>query len=252
MTASLARIFRHPVKSIGFEEIRNASLSEGRVLPFDRIWAISTAEARFDSPLSDWAPKRDFVRGAAAPGLMAVAAHTHDDGSIEFTHPELWHLRIDLDTPADQAKLIAWLKPLWPENRPAPRAVEKPGLALTDSREAFVSILSLDSLDDLSARSGKTLSPPRFRGNLWLRGMAPWAERDLLGRRLRIGTTAEIEIVEPITRCRATCASPETGTEDFNTLGALKEITGDTTFGLFGLVRRAGEIARDDAVEVLP
>lgn len=251
MTATLARIFRHPVKSIGFEEITSASLHEGRVLPFDRIWAISTVGAGFDSPLTGWAPKRDFVRGAAAPGLMAVAAHTHDDGSIEFTHPELWHLRVDPDDAADQAKLIAWLKPLWPENRPAPRAVEKPGPALTDSRESFVSILSLDSLDDLSARTGKALSAPRFRGNLWLRGLAPWAERDLPGRRLRIGT-AEIEIIEPITRCRATCASPETGTEDFDTLGALKQITGDTTFGLFGLVRRAGEIARNDAVEVLP
>lgn len=248
MTARLAHIFRHPIKSIGHEEIRTASLSEGRVLPFDRVWAVATEQAKFDGPLTGWASKMNFVRGAAAPGLMAVIARTHDDGTVELTHPDLWHLRINPDLPADQVKLMEWLRPLW--DGAAPRSVECPGVALTDQRAARISVLSLSSLADFGARTGVPMSPHRFRGNLWIEGWAPWIERDLVGRRIRIGA-AEIEFVAPIGRCRATHANPETGVEDLDTLAALRATHGDQNFGLFGIVTRPGEIARGDVVETL-
>lgn len=251
MTARLAHIVRHPIKSIGYETLHHASLSKGRVLPFDRTWAVSHEAAGFDGPLGHWAPKRNFVRGVAAPGLMAVAARAMDDGTIELTHPELWHLRLDPDSPADQAKLIEWLRPLWPGNRPAPRAVERvEGIALTDMSEPYISILSLSSLTMLSKAAGQPLSPHRFRGNLWVEGWEPAAERDLIGRRLRIGTT-ELEIAMPITRCRATCANPETGAEDVETLRLLETLWGNTQFGVYATVLTGGDIASGDRVEIL-
>lgn len=251
MTAHLAHLVRHPIKSVGHEDITGALLDEGRAMPFDRLWAISHEEARFNGPLAEWASKRNFVRGVAAPGLMAVTARTMDDGRIELTHPELWHLVVDPDRAEDQAKLIAWLAPLWPANRPAPRRVERvPGVTLADMAEPYVSILSLASLGALSDATGSPMSRHRFRGNLWVEGWAPWAERDLVGRRLRIGA-AELEVAMPITRCRATCANPETGTEDVDTLAALRALNGDTLFGLYATVTRGGEIARGDTVEIL-
>lgn len=250
MTAELAHIFRHPIKSIGYEEVRTASLSEGRVLPFDRVWAVSTTQAKFESPLRDWASKMNFVRGVAAMGLAAVTARLREDGRIELAHPDLAPLCIDPDLPADQAALMRWIAPLWGPDLPAPRAVERPDTALTDQRERRISILSMASLADLAERTGIPMAPARFRGNLWVSGWAPWAERDLTGRRLRIGA-AEIEIVEPIGRCRATHANPETGREDLDMLAALRAIHGDQTFGQFGIVTRAGAIARGDAVEIL-
>lgn len=249
MTPTLGHIFRHPVKSIGYEETQTASLMQGRVLPFDRLWAIST-EGRLPHPLTAWAPKSAFLRGAAAPELMAVTAQTHDDGRITFTHPALPPVTIDLGSEPDQATFVDWLRPLWPENRPAPRAVECPGVALTDSRDAFVSILSLSSLHDFAEYTGVEMSPHRFRGNLWVDGWPAWAERDMVGKTLRIGK-ALIEIIEPIGRCRATCANPVTGKEDFDTLAALKARNGDADFGLFGLVRQGGDIARNDPVEIV-
>ncbi|MCT2539429.1 MOSC domain-containing protein [Sedimentimonas flavescens] len=251
MTARLAHIFRHPIKSVGYEEIRSAPLTKGRVLPFDRVWAIAHEGAKFDAPLSEWASKTNFVRGVAAPGLMAVQAKTQDDGTIELAHPDLWHLRIAPDRAEDQVKLIEWLRPLWPENRPAPRSVESvAGAALSDMPDPYVSILSLGSLAALSQRAGTPMSPHRFRGNLWVDGWNAGAERDLIGRRLKIGAT-ELEIAMPITRCRATCANPETGSADIDTLALLDAQWGDHEFGLYATVITGGEIARGDSVEVL-
>lgn len=251
MTAHLAHIVRHPIKSVGYEEIGGALLEEGRVLPFDRLWAISHEAAKFEGPLTEWARKMNFVRGVAAPALMAVQAKTHEDGSVELTHPDLWHLRFNPERAEDQVKLIQWLKPLWPENRPAPRAVERvPGVALTDMAEPYISLLSLSSLAALGAAAGVALQKHRFRGNLWVEGWAPWAERNLVGKRLKVGA-AVLEVAMPITRCRATCANPESGAEDVETLDWLTRLNGDTLFGLYATVIDGGEIAQGDRVEIL-
>lgn len=251
MTPRLAQITRHPIKSVGYEDIGTASLQRGRGLPLDRVWAVSHAAAKFETPLSEWARKMNFVRGVAAPELMAVQAQMQDDGRIVLSHPKLTPVCLDLERPEDQARLIEWLMPLWPANRPAPRAVERvEGIALTDMAEPYVSLLSLSSLAALEAEAGCAVSPHRFRGNLRVEGWQPWAERDLIGKRLRIGATV-LEIAMPITRCRATCANPATGADDLETLDILTRLNGDTLFGLYATVETGGTITCGDPVEIL-
>lgn len=251
MTAHLANIVRHPIKSIGFEDIQSAPLMQGRVLPFDRVWAVSHEAAKFESPLGVWARKLNFVRGVAAPKLMAVKARMDQGGQITLTHPEVPALTLDPDRAEDQARLIDWLKPLWPESRPAPRAVERvESVALADMAEPYISLLSLSSLAALGEAAGVALSRHRFRGNLWVEGWAPWAERDLVGKRLRIGG-AVLEVAMPITRCRATCTNPETGVEDLEMLELLERLNGDWHFGCYATVIESGTITLNDTVEVL-
>ena len=161
---------------------------------------------------------------------------------------------LDLDTTeqevtaADQQRLIDWLRPLWPEVRPEPaRVIRVPGQALTDQDQPLVSINSLSSLADLSARLGRDLSPHRFRGNIWVEGWAPFAELDLIGRDIRIGA-AILRVEAPIGRCRATGANPETGAQDADTMGALETGYGHTDFGVFARVVQGGAITLGDEV----
>ncbi|KKL12864.1 hypothetical protein LCGC14_2531530, partial [marine sediment metagenome] len=91
------------------------------------------------------------------------------------------------------------------------------------------------------------LSILRWRGNLWFDGLAPWAEADWPGRTFRLGA-ALLRIREPITRCRATTANPETGQSDADTLGALRGF-GHQTFGVYAEVIEGGPIARGDKLE---
>jgi uncharacterized protein YcbX len=118
---------------------------------------------------------------------------------------------------------------------------------MSDAPFASVSVLNMASLRALSQKLGQDLDPRRFRGNLWLDGLAPWEEFDLMGKRLRIGD-AELEVVEPIGRCRATEANPETGRRDAATLAALEDGWGHTDYGVYTMVRRAGRVAIGDTV----
>lgn len=247
-SAGLAGIVRHPVKSVGFEELEAVTLAAGRPLPGDRAWAVAHAAAALPAD-GGWAPKMNFLRGVAGPELMAIRAATLPGGRLALTHPRAGTLELDPATEGD--RLVAWLAPLWPEGRPAPaRLVAAPPTGMGDTPEPFVAVLSLASLRALGQRLGQTLSAHRFRGNLWLEGLAPWEEFDLIGRRLRIGG-AVLALRERITRCKATTANPETGRLDADTLGALEAAYGHTDFGVYAEVVEGGPIRLGDPVERL-
>ncbi|KPQ05957.1 MAG: putative Fe-S protein [Rhodobacteraceae bacterium HLUCCA12] len=227
------------------------TLTAGRTLPFDRAWAVAHQAAGFDQP-EGWEPKLKFLRGWAAGNLQAIRAEFDDETRrITLRHPDRPDLNATL--PEDGAALVDWLRPLWPERRPAPAALvaRRDGGALTDVPDPYVSVLSLASNRVLGARLGQDLSIHRWRGNLWLDGLAPWEEFDLIGQTLAIGDT-RLRVEERITRCRATCANPQTGLDDADTLGALEAGYGHIDFGVYARVIEGGPVARGDKVEILP
>lgn len=255
MTARLVQILRHPIKSIGLEQIEGASLTEGGALPFDREWAVLNERSKLtraeDGRASGWGKKVNFLTGRAGAALMQVTAHETAPGRWMFEHPDVWHLEIDPSNPADQVKLIEWLRALWPADAPAPTSVVRaPGQALCDQPYSCLSLIGTASLADLSKRAGQELSRRRFRANLWVEGWAPFAELDLVGRNLRIGS-AEFEVRERVGRCRATDVNPETGARDVDMLQVLQGEYGHPDLGVFLTVTKAGEIARGDQIEVL-
>lgn len=251
MTLRLGHICRHPIKSVGFETLETTTLSAGRTLPLDREWAVAHDAAKFGPDLDAWAPKMNFLRGVSGPLLMAISAATDESArSLRLSHPAAGSITLRPDDPADCARLIAWLTPLWPDGRPAPAFVARvPGQAMTDMPDPFVSILNTASNRALGQRLGKDLSIHRWRGNLWIDGMEPFAEFALVGRTLAIGT-ARLEVRQPITRCKATTVDPATGVVDADTLGGLEAGWGHQDFGVYAAVIAGGEIRAGDRVVV--
>lgn len=250
--ARLAHIVRHPVKSLGFQEIERAALTKGRPLPFDRRWALATQAAGFDSDTVAWAMKNRFVRGAAAGTLQAVRAEFDDNtGRLTLTHPS--KLPFNGVLPDDGPALREWVRPLWPDTRPEPdRLVACTNDdAFGDVPEPYLSILSLTSNRILGKRMGFDLSIHRWRGNLWLEGLAPWEEFDLLGREIQIGE-ARLKVEHRIARCVATTYDPATGREGGDTLTALEQGWEHTDFGVYARVIQSGTIALNDTMTVLP
>lgn len=242
MTIRLAQICRHPIKAYGRELLASVRLSAGAGLPFDREWAVAHEAAKL---VPGWNPCMNFTRGAKAPALMAVTARLDEaTRRVTLSHPERERITVAPDDPADQARLVAWADPLIPTGRARPASVVAGGRAITDSDFPSVSVLSLTSLAELSARMGTDLSVHRWRANLWLDGAAPWAEWGWIGQRFRLGG-AVLEVVERITRCVATTVDPDTGKVAGDTLAALETGYGHQDFGVYARVIEGGEIALD-------
>ncbi|OWU83999.1 molybdenum cofactor biosysynthesis protein [Oceanicola sp. 22II-s10i] len=241
--ATLARIWRHPVKGVGCETLDGAMLAPDRPLPGDRAYGILTGDTQ---DTGDWQSCRYFARGCYGPALMAVTAETQADGRITFRHPDRPEITLDPET--EGARLVAWTAAMYPDERPAPRELVKaPSIGLSDANYPSISILGLAALDALSLAAGVPMDPRRFRGNLWLDGLSPFEEFDWVGKRIRIGG-AELEVTERIDRCRATEADPETGQRNVNTLAVLRDNFGHVDFGVKARVVTGGQIATGDTV----
>lgn len=247
MEARVTSLWRHPIKAHGAEAISASAFEAGRTMPWDRIWAIVHDASRVGSGAIGWVPCVNFSRGAKSPSLMAIRAKTDETtGRITLTHPDVAPLTVNLDDPAEATHLIDWVLQLSNPGRARPsHVVRAGGNGLTDSRFASVAVLSRASLADLSTQIGRDLAEERFRGNIWLEGLAPWEEFDLIGREIRIGT-ATFAVRERITRCMATAANPETGRIDADTLGTLEANWHHRDFGVYAKVIGSGRVALGD------
>ena len=121
---------------------------------------------------------------------------------------------------------------------------------MTDTDYPSISLLNLASNDAVAKAICQPISALRWRGNIHLEGFEPWEEFDWVGKSLRIGE-AELTIREPIQRCMATTANPDTGIRDADILGTLNKHWGHQDFGVYAEVSRPGDISAGDRIEVL-
>ncbi len=248
MTATLAHIARHPIKSHGRQDLASVLLTAGQSLPFDRHWAVAHEAAKL---VPGWNACVNFARGSKAPGLMAIWA-TLDEATatVTLTHPDKPDLTFRPDDADDLPRFLDWVRDLNPADREQPVSIVAGGVAMTDTDFPSVSIFGLASNRDLSARMGHDLSPYRWRGNLWIDGLQPWAEFEWVGRDVQIGG-AVLHVEERIVRCKATSANPMTGQIDADTLGALNAGYGHQDFGVYARVISGGAVALGDTVTLL-
>lgn len=244
--ASLAGLWRHPVKSVGHEALDTVALAAGACLPGDRVWAVAHGASAFDSGAPGWVGPNNFLRVTHAPRLAQVSARL-DGRRLHLMHPDVAALTAEPDTPEGADAIAAWAGALADGARPGPYRLAKAAQAMTDVREPWVAVLSLASLRALSQRAGVTADPRRFRGNLWIEGCAPWEEGEWVGRVLTVGAV-RLRVVDPIWRCRATEANPETGRYDAPMLDCLRAATGDTAFGIYAEVMDGGTVTVGDPV----
>ena len=239
----LAEIWRHPIKSHGREAVDAFDIAPGGTIPFDRLWAVAHEAAKLDG--SGWVACANFSRGAKTPALMAITARMDED-LVTLSHPDRPDLTFDPDD--DNRVFLDWIAPLTDPSRAAPSGIVRAGArGFTDTPFPSISLGNPVSHRAVEQKAGRSLSRHRWRANLWVDGLAPWEEFDLVGRDIALGT-ATFRIEERITRCRATMANPDTGRIDADTLGALEEGWGHRDFGIYLACTAPGRVAVGDTV----
>lgn len=247
MSATLAGIWRHPVKSLGREAMERVDLTVGAWLPCDRLWAVAHDKARIDA--GQWAKCANFLRCTHGAGLMAVTARLDGD-QVTLDHPDAGQHVLEPDGADAFDSLRDWLTRIWPADLPAPTGIYRyADGSLTDNPNPWLTIHTTASHRAVEERAGRDLSMHRWRGNLWLDGFAPWEEFGWIGQEIRVGS-AVLRVEERVGRCKATHANPETGERDIDMLGLLRA-WGHQDFGVFARVIEGGEIMVGDRAVVL-
>ena len=248
---TVAALWRHPIKSHGREALAFVDLRAGQTFPWDRHWAVTQDNTKFDPADPAWITCRNFMIGAATPALAGIWASLDTDcATVTLTHDALGKITFSPDNDADAARFIAWVRPLCPADKAQPRdIVSVPNRGMTDTAYPSVSILNTASHAAVADAMGIPLQMERWRGNLWLDGLTQWAEWDLIGRDIAIGASI-LRVVEPIKRCKHTTAHPHSGIRDADTLAALRENWKHQDFGVYAEVIQGGKISLGDTAEV--
>ncbi len=243
---TVASLWRYPIKAIGREEVPLADFTAGQTMPGDRVWAI--AHQKSEATNEAWSRCGNFVRACNSPTVHAVTVATSQDGQLTFTHPDHASLQVDPDSAPDA--LLAWLSGLLKDDRfDATRVVKVPGRGMTDAPFPSVTLCNLSSHKAVEGRAGLGLSIHRWRGNIWLDGLAPWEEFDWIGRDVQIGE-AVFHVVERTGRCKATHVNPDTGRRDLPVLDILEDY-GHTDFSVQAEVKQSGRVSQGDRLTVL-
>jgi uncharacterized protein YcbX len=247
--ATLAAIYRYPVKGLSPEALPRVVLAAGETLPFDRAYAIANGPAPFDPAAPMTIPKAYFLMLMKNERLAALRTR-FDDRRHHLTVVEHGAAVAEgrLDSAEGRAAIEAYFNRAFKDELRGPaRVLHSPRHSFSDTAAKALSAINLATVQEIAGKIRRPVDPLRFRGNLLLDGLEPWAEFSWVGRRIRIGN-AILEGLARIDRCAATNVDPRTGGRDLQIPDGLRAAYGHIDCGIYLKVVAGGAIVLGDAV----
>ena len=245
----LARLYRYPVKGLSPQALDRVEATSGEPLPFDRAYAIENGPGRFDAAAPRHLSKVNFLM-LMRDERLATLRITFEDASEMLTilRDGKQVARGQLSTPIGRQLIEQFIAAyMAKELRGAPKIVHAPGHSFSDVAAKCVHVVNLASVRELERVIGRPVDPLRFRANLYLEGLRPWAEFTWLDKEIGIGD-AKLRIFTRTQRCDATNVDPEIGVRDMAIPATLQRTWGHADFGVYGKVTTGGALAVGDPV----
>jgi hypothetical protein len=251
-TATVASLFRYPVKGMTPEALERVELQPGATMPFDRAYAIENGPGRFDPENPRHLPKITFLMLMRDERLASLTAQ-FDDATQTLTIQRAGkqvargQLTTRLGCQMIEQFLAAYMKD---SLRGPPRIVAAPGHSFSDVAAKCLHIVNLASLAELERVAGRAIDPLRFRANVYLSGLPAWEEFKWLDRDISLGPVLA-NVFHRTQRCDATNVDPATAQRDMAIPALLLRHFGHSDFGVYAKVTQGGAVARGDAVRVV-
>ncbi|PLX40204.1 MAG: MOSC domain-containing protein [Hyphomicrobiales bacterium] len=245
----LKSLYRYPVKGLTAQPMQDALLEPGQTLPLDRAYAIENGTRLFDQANPVHMPKTKFLMLMRHERLAQLETTFEDEGhTLAIFRNQRQVARGRLIEPVGRNIIEQFFAAFMPDALLGPPViVHAPGHSISDVKDKCLSIINLASLGELARITGREIHPLRFRANIYLEGLAPFAEFDWLDREIKIGG-ARLQVFKRTQRCAAVNVDPETGARDLALPQALLGAYGHSDMGVYARVIEAGPISRGDPV----
>lgn len=253
-------LWRYPVKSMRGEAVPELFMGFAGVFG-DRCFAFKNSSARKGFPYLSATAQEQMLRYrpqfrhaekatrppnlteamSISPGVTPANAEP-DDLAIDVVTPSGSVLAVD--DPALREMLIDGLRG---ENN---LALVRSDRALTDCRP--VSLISLQTIRQLENELSIPLDKRRFRANIYLELDSDngFAEDATVGRKLRLGSSAVVMVLERDPRCKMISLDPETGEHNPQVLRKVAEAH-EAYAGVYCAVLVEGILTKGDSIELL-
>ena len=257
---TIESLWRYPVKSMGGETLTESFMGFSGFYG-DRRYAFKNSAARKGFPYLNanvqqqmllYQPKFRYPKRAAKPPNLIEAMTITPGVTPANAEPE--DMILDVVTPSgtvvaiDDPALIEMLgEGLRGENR---LKLVLSNRALTDCRP--VSLISLQTVRQIEQELGRSIDKRRFRSNIYLNLTSEYgfAEDELVGRKLPLGSKAVIAILERDPRCKMISLDPDTGEHNPEVLREVAQAH-EASAGVYCAVLVEGVLSVGDSIEVV-
>jgi len=253
-------LWRYPIKSMSGESMTEAFMGFSGFYG-DRCFAFKSSAARKGFPYLNaniqqkmlcYRPKFRFPERAAKPPNLTEAVSIAPGVTPANAEPN--DLILDVVMPSgevvavDDPVIVEMLgKGISEENH---LTLVHSDRALTDCRP--VSLISLQTVQQVEAEVGIPIDKRRFRANVYLNLASDYgfAEDELVGRKLRIGSSATIMVLERDPRCKMISLDPDTGEHNPEVLRKVAQAHAAFA-GVYCAVLVEGILTKGDSIELL-
>lgn len=252
-TTKITALWRWPVKGLGGQTLDKITVKAGELFPFDRAFAIENGPSDFDAANPVHIAKLRFLCGVSQPTAHRVSAsYVEQTGLLSITTLDGRSLNIN---PKEPHALEALAAELVEEGVRGTLKLRKAddldeGHGFTDVPGRWISIQNRASIAMLEKTVDASLDPRRLRANMLVDGWDAFAEEELIGKSIQLGT-AKVDIMEPINRCRNIDVNPDSAERDQNLVRALQDMRGKRSLGVYARITDAGSMAPGDLVKIL-
>lgn len=243
----IAGLYRYPVKGMSPEPLESAGIAPGGTMPSDRRFAIENGQGRFDPAAPRHLPKINFLM-LMRNERLALLETRFDDASQTLSisrggkHVASGRLGTRLGRQLVEQFLAAFMKD---DLRGPPHIVEAEGHSFSDVPAKCLHIVNLASVRELERVAGRPVNPLRFRANVLLDGLPPWAEFQWLDKEVALGQV-RASVFARTQRCHATDVDPETAARDMALPALIERTWGHSDFGVYAKITQGGRMTVGD------
>lgn len=248
----VSALYRYPVKGLTPERLEEVRLAPGETVPGDRAYAIENGPGRFNPDEPRHLPKINFIMLMRNERLATLQTRfDHETDALTILRDGKQVARGQLSTKLGRSVIEQFLAAYMKADlRGAPHIVSAPGHSFSDVAKKCVHIINLASVHELECVTGRAIDPLRFRPNVMIDGVAPWAEFGWVDQSITIGPV-RLDVFTRTERCDATNVDPATGARDLSIPATLRRTYQHADFGVYAMIAAAGMVRPGDLV-VMP
>jgi uncharacterized protein YcbX len=261
MSATISSINYCPVKSISFQNVQNCKIKKDIGIVGDRIFAFAKGLDQEQLKLFEKSP--DERKGKWNNILTLKNSAVLNKYNFVFNNDKLTLflknkklLSIEVNQQANYQEISNKILELETSLKP-PLALMKneifPFFDTSLSKKIgftnSISLLNIQSIIDFQSKINNKVEPSIFRGNIYIDGIKPWAEREWLGKVITINDV-NFKVEKNIPRCVAINLKPQSDDNSIDLLQLLKKTYNHFDMGIFLAALDDGEISIGNSIKL--
>ena len=252
MTAKVSSVHFCPIKSLSFQSAETLIIKKDVGIEEDRIFAFSRGLNELDAKRVEKDPRKreliHFLTLKNSPDLNKyVFKYENEAVTIVKDNKEI--ISYPIEEKENLSKKLLELEPDLPNPTYLLKNELFPFYDTTNSSSVSntISLINLNSIKDFTEKINKEIEFKRFRGNIYIKDLKAFEERNWINKVITINNT-KFKVLKNIPRCSATNLKINSNEADINLPNMLKKTYGHIDMGIYLAPLNNGQIKVGDSI----